>query len=295
LHVSLAMSCIYWGFGLVLTTLNAVVFTQPLAAMARAVEEFGNENFEARVTVQSDDMIGRLQGAVNHMGSEMRDKRLIKTLFGHYVSPAIRDLILDGRVNTAGDRIEAVILFTDIRSFTALSEAHPPEKVIQLLNLHFSRVVDTVSENFGFVDKFIGDAVMAVFDSEFCSGMHRLCALKAAAEILGGVAQTNLESEAIGFGPISIGVGIACGDVIRGNVGSASRRELTVIGDTVNTASRLESATRELGLPLLITENSYDHRCAELQSLRIEQRTSLRLRGKEDAVSVIGLVLSGQP
>lgn len=127
------------------------------------------------------------------MGEELQEKEIIKTVFGHYVSPAVRDLILGGKVRTEGDRIEAVILFSDIRSFTALSENHPPERIVKLLNIHFSRIVDIVSRNDGFVDKFIGDSVIAVFDEELTRGNHRISALRSAVDILSELVSTNID------------------------------------------------------------------------------------------------------
>ena len=223
------------------------------------------------------------------MSAELQEKQKIKTLFGHYVSPAIRDLILQNRVNTRGDAIEAVVLFSDIRSFTQLTESTDPEIVVELLNIHFSRVVDIVTENNGFVDKFIGDAVMAVFDAEFCDNRHRFYALNTACDILRNMQETNRQiSQRLGVPEIDIGVGVACGRVIRGNIGSESRRELTVIGDTVNIASRLESATRHAGYPLIFTHDSYDpfiDEAADIELTRIEQLT---IRGKTEPVQAMG-------
>jgi adenylate cyclase len=255
------------------------------------VKDLENAKYETRVQVHSDDQIGNLERAINDMSRAMREKEMIKRVFGHYVSPAVRDMILDGKINRDGDRIEAVVLFSDIRSFTALSEKYEPEKIVKLLNIHFSRVVDVVSKNNGFVDKFIGDAVMAVFDAELTDNMHRLCALKTAAEMLQGVEQTNADLAALGIDPIRIGVGLACGSVIRGNIGSADRREMTVIGDIVNLASRLEAATQELGCPIVATKDTFDESCKEIQLLRILETRSFIVRGRSQPVDVLTMTM----
>jgi class 3 adenylate cyclase len=292
-YVCLSLGSVFWIIGALLTVLNSRTFLYPLESMEKAIKEFGEGNFTSRVTVHSDDQIGVLEAAVNRMGEELEEKEIIKTVFGHYVSPAVRDMILGGKVKTEGDKIEAVVLFSDIRSFTSLSEKHPPEHIVKLLNIHFTRIVDIVSRNDGFVDKFIGDAVMAVFDEELTAGHHKLYALRAAAAILSELEETNREIAEFGFSPLKIGIGIASGPVIRGNIGSENRREMTVIGDTVNLASRLESATKEYGSPILVTETSFDQACADFSSIRKISENSMSIRGKTDLVRVLGLDLSG--
>jgi class 3 adenylate cyclase len=292
LYVSGSIGFIFWVFGGILTLLNSKTFLNPLQSMENALKEYGEGNYKQRISVHSDDQLGLLEHTVNQMGIELEEKEIIKTVFGHYVSPAIRDMILGGKVKTEGDKIEAVILFTDIRSFTSLSELHPPENIVKLLNIHFTRIVDIVSRNDGFVDKFIGDAVMAVFDEELTRGQHKLSALRAAAEILKELELTNSEISSFGFPPLKIGIGIASGPVIRGNIGSENRREMTVIGETVNLASRLESATKNYGSPILITESSFDETCEDFKPLQKKSEEFMQIRGKTELVKVFVLDLT---
>ncbi len=280
---------VFLFFGAILTFVTGRSFTVPLNSMSAAVRDLADENYDTRVVVQSDDQLGRLQGAFNGVADELREKNAIKTLFGHYVSPVVRDLILDGRIKTDGDRLEAAVLFSDIRSFTTLTEKHPPERIINLLNIHFSRIVGTVSDYRGFVDKFIGDAVMAVFDAEFCENEHRRYALHAALEIIDGLRETNRELDEMGFEPIRVGVGLACGTVIRGNIGAESRRELTVIGDIVNTASRLESVTREIGMPIVMTRENFEEYAAGLPGINTRNIKAMTLKGKETPIELMGV------
>lgn len=292
LYVCASLGATFWTFGGLLTYLNSRTFLKPLMSMGNVLKQYGEGNFSERITVHSDDQLGILEQAINQMGGELEEKEIIKTVFGHYVSPAIHDMILGGKVNTDGDKIEAVILFSDIRSFTSLSEFHPPENIVKLLNIHFTRIVDIVSRHDGFVDKFIGDAVMAVFDEELTQGRHKLSALKAAAEILLELQDTNREIATLGFSPLKIGIGIASGPVIRGNIGSENRREMTVIGDTVNLASRLESATKEFGSPILVTESSFDLDCSNFTPIQKISEESMIIRGKSDLVRVLVLDLA---
>ncbi|MCR9141554.1 MAG: adenylate/guanylate cyclase domain-containing protein [bacterium] len=287
------VGALFLGFGFVLTWLTAYTFTMPIQHMEEATRQIANHNFSARVVVQSDDQFGRLQRTLNQMSEQLGRMEMMKTLFGHYVSPEIRDLILNGKVKTdGGERLEAVVLFSDVRSFTGMMEEHSAEDVVRILNIHFSRIVSSVTGYNGFVDKFIGDAVMAVFDAEFCDNQHHLLSLCAAIEIIKGMEETNAEIGRLGFSPLRIGIGMACGPVIRGNIGSESRRELTVMGDTVNVASRLEAATKELDQPILITRDGFVDHCNRMRGVEVHSPNPVVLRGKRDPVEVIALNLS---
>ncbi len=280
-------------FGFILTSLTAYTFTKPIQDMEEAAKEIANHNFSARLVVQSDDQIGNLQRTLNGVSEQLGRMEMMKTLFGHYVSPEIRDLILNGKVKTdGGERLEAVVLFSDVRSFTKMMEEHSAEDVVRVLNVHFSRIVGAVTGYNGFVDKFIGDAVMAVFDAEFCDNQHHLLSLCAAVEIVKGMEATNAEIGRMGFPPLRIGIGMACGPVIRGNIGSESRRELTVMGDTVNVASRLEAATKELEQPILLTRDGFHDHCTRMRGVEVHNPDPVLLRGKREPVDVLALNLA---
>lgn len=284
---------LFLSFGFALTWVAAYTLTMPLTYMEEAAKQLANQNFSARVVVQSDDQIGHLQLTLNQMSEQLDRMETMKTLFGHYVSPEIRDLILNGKIKTdGGERLEAVVLFSDVRNFTKMMEEHSAEDVVRMLNIHFSRIVGAVTGYNGFVDKFMGDAVMAVFDAEFCNNQHHLLSLCAAIEIIKGMAETNEEIQRMGFSPLSIGIGMACGPVIRGNIGSESRRELTVMGDTVNVASRLESATKDIEQPILITRDGFFDHCNRMRGVEVHTPAPVVLRGKKEPVEVLALNLT---
>jgi adenylate cyclase len=287
------VGALFLVFGYILTRVTAYTFTMPIQQLAEATRQIADQNFSARVVVQSDDQIGHLQRTVNQMSEQLGRMEMMKTLFGHYVSPEIRDLILNGKVKTdGGERLEAVVLFSDVRNFTRMMEEHSAEDVVRILNIHFSRIVGAVTGHNGFVDKFIGDAVMAVFDAEFCDNQHHLLSLCAAVEIVKGMEATNAEIGRLGFSPLRIGIGMACGPVIRGNIGSESRRELTVMGDTVNVASRLEAATKDLEQPILMTRDGFLDHCNRMRGVEVHNPAPVRLRGKRDPVNVLALKLA---
>jgi adenylate cyclase len=149
------------------------------------------------------------------------------------------------------------ILFADVRSFTSLSESMPPQGVLDFLNILFGRLSAPVHRNKGFVDKFMGDAIMALFDSPVeAGGGHALDAVRAGVEMLEALARFNEERETVGLPPVRIGIGIHSGPVIIGTVGVETRMDLTVLGDSVNVAARLEKLNKEHGTAIIVSSET---------------------------------------
>jgi class 3 adenylate cyclase len=184
---------------------------------------------------------------------QSRERRSLKQAFGGYVSPAIMEEILAGRLGSGlgGARHNLCVLFADIRSFTTRSETMAPEALIGLLNRYFEEVTAAVHAHGGTVDKFIGDGVMVFFGAPKDLENPSLPAFATAQEMLARLATLNQALAAEGLSPLEIGIGLHCGDAVVGHIGSAARHEYTAIGDTVNVASRLEGATKEVGFPLV--------------------------------------------
>jgi len=184
---------------------------------------------------------------------QARERQALKHAFGGYVSPAIMDEILSGRLGSGlgGARHNLCVLFADIRSFTHRSETLPPEAVIALLNRYFEEVTAAIHQHGGTIDKFIGDGVMAFFGAPKDLGEPCGPAFAAARELLARLETLNQALAAEGITPIEIGIGLHAGDAVVGHIGSTARHEYTAIGDTVNVASRLEGVTKEVGFPLV--------------------------------------------
>jgi adenylate cyclase len=221
------------------------------------------------------------------MIDSLRDKQRVESVLGKVVSPEIaRRLLADGPggVSLGGTRRNLVILFSDIRSFTTLSESRPPEEVVLLLNAYFSVMVRLVREHGGLIDKFIGDGLLAVFglddprDAASRAVLAALAMLDACKEL----------TQKLGA-PLAIGIGIHKGEVIAGNVGAPERLEFTFIGDVVNTASRLESMTKQLGSPLLVSQAVQDDLNASVRALPWTQLGEHPLKGKSVALALFGL------
>ncbi len=184
---------------------------------------------------------------------QSRERQALRQAFGGYVSPAIMDEILAGRLGSGlgGARHNLCVLFADIRSFTTRSESMAPEALIALLNRYFGEVTAAVHAHGGTIDKFIGDGVMVFFGAPKSLANPALPAFATAQELLARLATLNQALAAEGLSPLEIGIGLHCGDAVVGHIGSAARHEYTAIGDTVNVASRLEGVTKEVGFPLV--------------------------------------------
>jgi adenylate cyclase len=176
---------------------------------------------------------------------EQSDKRFVKELFGRYISPQIAREIVSradsGQLSLGGEQREVSVLFADIRNFTSISEQLSPEAVMQMLNTYLSVVADAVVHHDGIVNKFVGDNIMAVWNAPQSQPDHALLAVKAAWEAQQKLAELRQRDNRPL--PVQFGIGINTGIAVAGNVGSAGRSEYTVIGDSVNTASRICSST----------------------------------------------------
>ena len=186
----------------------------------------------------------------------LREKRRLTRTFGGYVSPLVmRDIIAGGPAAVGDGRtLEVCVLFSDIRDFTTLSEHMPAEQVVALLNRYFSRMTHVVHRHEGTVDKFIGDGLMAFFGAPNHVPSPTANAFAAARDMLDSLAQLNAELATEGRAPLAIGIGLHLGEAVIGHIGSAERHSYTAIGDTVNTASRLESLSKDLGYPVICSQ-----------------------------------------
>jgi adenylate cyclase len=221
---------------------------------------------------------------------EERDSRQTRQMFSKYVSKQIVDEILrnPGAVKLGGELKETSILFSDVRGFTALSEKLSAPDVVEILNEYLSAMVDIVIANDGTVDKYVGDAIMAVWGSPLADPQHRRKALRTAVQMMEALGELQKRWKAQGRPPLDIGIGINTGQVVAGNMGHHRyKMDYTVIGDAVNLAARMETANRELNSHILVTASSYEG-CEDL--VEIVRHPPLRVKGKDLSVDVIEVV-----
>jgi adenylate cyclase len=216
---------------------------------------------------------------------ENRERRKLAGLFGLYVSPQVFDRLVNDPTlaRLGGEERYMTVLFSDIRGFTAVSERQTPVDMVRLLNDHFSAMVEVIQRHGGMVDKFAGDMVMALFGAPMDDAAHEEHAVDAALEMCAAVDALNARRAAAGQPPLDIGVGINTGAMIAGNVGSASIRSYTVIGDAVNLGSRLESLNKQFGTRVLISDAT---RRALPSRFACEPRGTVPVKGREGLVEI---------
>lgn len=231
----------------------------------QTLEAIQKGDLERWVPVVSHDEFSRIALGTNEMIRGLKERDRLKK----FVSPTVAAAILSAHGGELGGReVEVAILFTDLRNFTTLSEKLDPAALVALLNTYFAGVVGAIHKRGGVLDKFIGDAALAVFGLD---GSSRACenALAAALEIRKALGPLNERIAPHGIPALDNGIGLHFGPVVAGNVGTPDRMEYTVIGDTVNTASRIEGLTKDIGHPILISASLH---------ARLEDRPRSRLR-----------------
>jgi len=254
-----------------------------------ALNEVSNGNYNTHVPVVSNDEFGLIANHSNQMIGGLREKERIRNIFGKYLSPSIAHAILENEEGTelGGRLTEVAILFADLRNYTTLSEKLHPRETLKFLNSYFTLLVDAIYESNGVVDKFIGDAVMAIYGLDNPENPCEL-AVKTASHMVVNLENFNLELQKQGMPSLSMGIGIHFGTVIAGNIGSKERLEYTVIGDAVNTASRLEQITKVVLSKIIISKDVFERIPRNMQS----NATSLgefELKGKSEKVHVYGI------
>jgi class 3 adenylate cyclase len=231
------------GVALLLSALVGVALsrslTRPMKALVAATGRVAEGDYEAEVSVTSHDEMGTLASAFNEMARGLLAREQFRAVLNKVVSRDVAEELMKGEVELGGESRLVTVLFADIRSFTPLTEGMEPQEVIALLNECMEYLSDAIDEEGGVVDKFIGDAVMAVFGAPVTQDDHARRAIAAAMRMRVGMATLNAIRAARGDKPLSIGVGINSGVAVAGNMGSSNRMNYTVVGDVVNLASRL--------------------------------------------------------
>lgn len=238
--------------------------------------------------------LGLLLGYLGILGlrltGEERERARLQQIFGRYVSgEVVEKLLASGRQpDLGGEGYRVTVLFSDIRNFTSISESLQPQEVVEMLNTYFSRACEPILEQGGMVDKFIGDAIMAVFGAPASQPDHARRAVAAALVMVEKAREFRTwmaqRFPHRGFKDFHIGVGLHTGEAVVGNIGSPTRFEFTAIGDTVNLASRLEGLTKELGWTIVASEAAIQ---AAGPGVVLGGRQEVRVKGRQEPVVVL--------
>lgn len=264
--------------------------TSPIGDLVEASKQIESGDFNLQLEARTKDEIGLLTQSFNEMASGLAERENLKASFSKFTNKAIAEKAARGELQLGGETRNATIFFSDIRSFTAMSEKLSPQEVVEFLNQYMTRMVECVNKTNGVVDKFIGDAIMAVWGAPESSGTAADDAWNAVkAALLMRIALFNYNKERIANGkdPMRIGCGINTGSVVAGQIGSNDRMEYTVIGDAVNFASRTEALNKPFATDILITENTW-----KLVKDRIvaEEMPAVHVKGKEGNVRMFAVI-----
>jgi adenylate cyclase len=223
------------------------------------------------------EMEGKPIGCMLVLEDITREKRVRNTMARYVAKEVVDKLLASGQDFLDGNSHVATVLFSDIRRFTTLAEAMGPQETVAMLNDYFTAMVEVVFKHGGMLDKYIGDAIMAVFGTAVANAADPDNALTAATEMIRELNRFNLRRRDAGLEPIEIGIGIATGEVLAGSLGSRRRLEYTVIGDNVNLAARLEGANKHYGTTVLVAASTVE----ALRSRPILRRLDLvQVKGK---------------
>jgi adenylate cyclase len=264
--------------------------SRPVLQLVKASRRIEAGDFELNIQPTTRDEMGLLTESFVSMGKGLAERERVKETFGKFVNKQVAEQALRGDFKLGGTRRTATIFFSDIRSFTAISEKMDPEAVVEFLNAYMTRMVDCIEKTGGVVDKFIGDAIMAVWGAPVTAGTPKedaLAALRAMLMMRESLIEFNKDRGTEDKPLIRIGCGVNTGPVLAGQIGSMQRMEYTVIGDAVNLASRIEALNKPFGTDILISEYTLE---LVGDAFITEPMPPIKVKGKTDPLNIYAVV-----
>lgn len=240
-------------------------------------------------------MLGSLTSFTYHYFTVEKEKNNLRNIFSKYVSKDILEEMLrdPSKVKLGGEEKEATVFFSDVRGFTTLSESLTPGQLTHFLNKYLTIMTDIALRRRGVVDKYIGDAIMAFWGAPLTNKSHAMDAVMTSLEMVTALKDFNDKSKEEGDPPIDIGIGLNSGRVIAGNMGSEQQFDYTVMGDTVNLASRLEGQTKTYGVHIIISGHTLDHlpkEFIESEKILIRELDRVKVKGKKLPATIFEVV-----
>ena len=267
--------------------------SQPVQQLAEHTQHVATGDYTRRIELPREDELGQLATAFNQMTAGLAERDQVRDLLGKVVSPEIATQLLQSGVQLGGEEREVTILFSDLRDFTGMSEKMSPTDMLALLNRYLDRMSTIIEKHGGVIDKYIGDAIMALFGAPVADPDAPGKAIAAAREMARALDTLNRELIAEGRPVLAFGIGINTARVVAGNMGSKTRLNYTVIGDGVNLASRLEGLTKDsaYATPIIVSE-------ATLRAMKnpppARELGEVKVKGKTEAVKIFALAAKGE-
>lgn len=266
------------------STLHGRHVNRPVRELTSAAQRVGGGDLSVRVDDLHTDEFGILAEEFNGMVDGLRERQRILSTFGRHVGEEVARELLRDEQDLRGIQRELSVLFADIRGFTTRCETLAPGRAVELLNFYHEHMTEVIESHGGIVNQLVGDGTMALFGATNREGMGETRgangAIAAGREMVGSLAQLNDRLARHGFEPLRIGVGIHTGPAVVGTIGSPQRQQYTAIGDTVNTAARIEGMTKDTGHALLVSEATRDAADPRPEGLRLPPR-EVRGRSRE--------------
>lgn len=287
---SLAVICI----SLIAVIILARGFTQPVVKLANRVSRIEQGDYGAALPaerVAGQDEVAGLAQSIDAMAAGLAEKEKVRDLLGKVVSHEIAEELLSRKIELGGEEKIVTVLFADIRGFTALSEAQTPSQTLAMLNTCLESVCSAIEAHGGVVDKFTGDAVMALFGAPVGHDDDALRAARALLAVEQAMVDVNQRLQVtVSTEPLRLGAGLHTGLVVAGNMGSRNRMNYTVIGDAVNLASRLEGLTRYYQVPNVVSEASVHALGTASEQFLWRELDRVRVKGKQAPVTILQLL-----
>lgn len=256
--------------------------SKPVTILTNGAQKIEQGHYDLDIKVPQKDELGQLANQFNSMAKGLAERAKVRSLLGKVVSSAIAEQLINKGVELGGEERQTTILFSDIRNFTSMCESHTPKEVILLLNQLLTRLTASIDNNHGVVDKYIGDAVMALFGVPVADNNQANNAVLAALMMQQELTVINEELSGNNFPEIGLGIGINTDKVLAGNMGSNTRLNYTVIGDGVNLSSRLEGLTKFYGISILVSETTQ----SQCDGIIFREIDTVRVKGKTQGITV---------
>lgn len=286
-RIILFITLIALGVAVILIYIFSATITSPLKGLMDAARYIQKGYFDVEVPEYTRDEIGMLGESFTEMAKGLSEREKMKDAFGKFVNKEIAELVLQDAIKLGGERKDVAVFFSDIRAFTSMSEKMLPEEVVEFLNQYMSLMVGCVNETNGVVDKFIGDAIMAVWGAPVSHGNDTENAVNTALLMRKALIEFNKNRGTAGNPRIHIGIGINTGPVLAGQIGSQERMEYTVIGDAVNLASRIEALNKPFATDILISEDS----CNLVKKIfNVQPMKKIRVKGKKEPQQIYAVL-----
>lgn len=280
--------CILLVISMIIVRRYASNMTEILDTQLAAMDEISRGNLEKQVPILSSDEFARVAEKTNLMMLGLKERDFCRSSLDKYVSPEVSRRILNDDIAPSGEILDVTILFADLRNFTGFAEKRSPMAVVEMINRYFTEMEGVISDHGGVVLQFIGDEIEAVFDAVAPQGNHPDQAVSAALGMRAALKRLNAQRRDRGEMEIQHGIGIHSGPVLAGNVGSSRRKSYSMLGDTVNLASRLQVLNKKLATDILISGETRNRLI--LSDSRLQAMGQHTVKGKTEPVVVYAAV-----